>query len=92
MSILAALLWGAAGLVVAVYAQQRIPRFTAVEWHASLARAILSGVGLLVGYLCAGYAETPTTSLASFLGGFGTVHFPAAMIVFIKERRRSPKS
>ena len=92
MTTLAVLLWGAVGLVAAVYAQVRVPRFTAVEWHANLVRAILSGLGLLVGYLCAEYAGTPATALGSFVGGFGTVHFPAAIILFIKDRRSSPKS
>ena len=87
-ALLAALL-----LALAAYAQLRIPDFTAGRGRSVAARAALAFTGLAFGYVATlrfGNADVPP--LVVFLAGFGLVHVPAAMILFIKRRRGSGKS
>jgi multidrug transporter EmrE-like cation transporter len=79
-------------LTVAGYAQYRIPLHTASRSKASLTRGILALVGLAFGYLCTSYADTPVNALFAFLSGFGLVHLPAAIILFLKRARGEGKS
>lgn len=81
-------------LAVAAYAQYRIPSYTAGTSKIVLTRAILIAVGLGVGYVAArNYTEASDRALVLvFLIGFGLVHLPAAMILFIKRQRGSGKT
>ena len=80
-------------LLLAIYAQLRIPRFTAGRQAIILTRAILIVVGIAFGYVAAAsYADDRFLTLLAFLIGFGAVHVPAAFILFIKKERREGKS
>ena len=82
----------AAGLaaIVAVYAQARIPDFTAGRAKAALTRTVLAVVGFAVGYLgVAAYPDDRLAALLAFIVGFGVVHIPAGVILFIKGQRRA---
>lgn len=95
VAVVLALLMVAAALaaVVAGYAQGRIPRFTAGRAKVALARAILATVGLAVGWLAvAAYPDDRLGGLLAFIIGFGVVHIPAALILFIKGQRRAGRS
>ena len=51
----------------------------------------ITGTGL--GFVSAMvYPADPARALLAFLIGFGAVHFPAALILFIKHARHSGKS
>ena len=88
MTVLAALLMTAAG-----YAQYRIPFHTAGAGRSALARAVLIVVGIAFGYVGAvsAGAQGPV-ALLLFLIGFGLVHAPAAIILFVKRGRDAGKS
>jgi hypothetical protein len=85
----AALLLAAAG-----YAQYRIPRHTAGNTKVIVARAILAVVGAAFGYVMSTvYIETRGfAAVLVFLIGFGLVHLPAALILFMKRSRGTGKS
>lgn len=88
MFLLACLLLFAAG-----YAQLRIPRYTTGALRVLLIRTILLVVGIASGYVAAAtYANNSALALLPFLIGFGAVHFPAAVILFIKRERGAGKS
>ena len=79
--------------MTAGYAQFQIPRFTAVRSAALLTRTILIVVGTAFGTFAAmTYTTDPVQATLVFLIGFGAVHFPAAVILFIKRERGSGKS
>lgn len=76
------------------YAQYRIPRHTSGAGKVMLTRLVLIVTGLAFGYVL---AQTYSDSrglpwLLVFLNGFGLVHLPAAIILFIKSERGSGKS
>lgn len=78
---------------IAVYAHYRIPRFTAGERNVWLTRAVLIVVGAAFGYLsAASFPNDPFAALLAFVIGFGTVHFPTACILFVKQERGSGES
>jgi len=80
-------------LAAAVYAQLQIPRFTASPAKITLTRAVLIVVGIASGYVAsAGYANDRPLATLAFLIGFGTIHIPAAFILFIKRARHAGKS
>jgi hypothetical protein len=87
MVVLAALL-----LLAAVYAHLNIPRYTART--AAVARGVLIAVGLGLGVVSAIiYAEAGGGfAFLAFLIGFGVVHVPAAVILFLKRARGAGKS
>lgn len=89
MTVIAVLL-----LAVAAYAQYRIPSHTAGTARIVLTRVTLIAVGLAVGYVAArNYADAPGLVLVLiFLTGFGLVHLPAAVVLFIKRQRGSGKT
>jgi pilus assembly protein TadC len=89
--LVAMLLLAAAHVTAAAYAQQRIPRHTAAD-RVLLTRALLLVVGTAVGVLAASYFSAPLPALLAFLIGFGTVHVPAALILFIKRERGEARS
>jgi hypothetical protein len=80
-------------LAAAVYAQREIPRFTSTARKALIARGLLLAVGLTFGYVAADtYGQTAGMSLLPFLIGFGSVHVPAAFILFFKRGGGAGKS
>ena len=83
----------ALGLTAAVYAQLQIPRFTANAQAALLTRVGLLLVGLVLGYVLAdNMARSGGPVLLMFLLGFGSVHIPAALILFFKRAAGAGKS
>lgn len=72
-------------MAAAVYAQSRIPRFTAERRNVLLTRAVLAAVGVASGFVAATlYGTSGVNVLLAFLAGFGAVHVPAAFILLIK--------
>jgi hypothetical protein len=85
----------AAALVLAasIYAQLRIPRYTASPLAALLMRAGLIVLGLVLGYVAAdNFSDAGVPPLLTFLIGFGAVHVPAALILFFKHAGGAGKS
>ena len=78
-------------LIIAGYAQWRIPRFEATRSGVFLTRGVLILIGVAFG-LAVGYFASPTyPAPLVFLSGFGLVHVPAAFILLLKrERGESP--
>lgn len=81
MSISAVLFLAATG-----YAQQKIPLFTKGS-RVLLTRAGLVLVGIGFGLAASAPIEDRLLQLLTFVAGFGLVHVPAAIILFIKGRR-----
>jgi tellurite resistance protein TehA-like permease len=80
-------------IAAALYAHICIPRFTAGRRKATAAHAILVVVGIAAGAVGALiYRAEPLLALLSMLIGFGMVHVPAAIILFLKQQRHSGKS
>jgi hypothetical protein len=80
-------------MISAVYAQTHLSRYTAGSGKLMLTRAILVATGLAFGFVSAAvYAGDPVRAVLASLIGFGAVHFPAALILFIKQERREGKS
>ena len=76
--------------MLAAYAQRRIGACT-VAWRAALLRAVLACVGMAWGSLIAGSVAAGGPVALAFLAGFGIVHLPAAIILFVsEEHERSP--
>lgn len=88
MTVLALLL-----MTVAGYAQYRIPFYTAGAARTALTRGVLIVIGIAFGYVGAASAGAQgTVALLLFLIGFGLVHAPAAIILFVKRGRGAGKS
>jgi len=81
-----------AAMAAAGYAQHRIPRHTAGRRRLWFLRAVLFVVGLALGHLSSSPLSDPFLALLAFLIGFGEVHVPAAIILFIKQERGAAKS
>jgi len=80
-------------LALAAYAQFQIPRFTSGGGNTMVSRAVLAITGIGLGLVSAAvYFAEPSRALLAFLIGFGVVHFPAALILFIKHAGHSGKS
>jgi hypothetical protein len=79
-------------LAVAIYAQRQIGNFTKGSPRTAATRLILGAVGIGFGLVSAARAESPLSATLVFLIGFGLVHVPAALILFIKRRRGSGKT
>ena len=79
-------------LTAAAYAHQRIPRFTAGSGRIWLLRILLFAAGVIFGYASARRVVEPLEMALAFLVGFGAVHVPAAIILFIKQSRGAAKS
>lgn len=84
----------AAALLVAaaIYAQRQIGNFTKGSSRIAATRLILGAVGIVFGLVSAGKAEGALSETLVFIVGFGLVHVPAALILFIKRRRGSGKT
>jgi cyanate permease len=85
-------LLAAVNVLAAGYAHRQIPTYTAGVRRVLFTRLVLLGVGIAVGYVSASYMSDPLAALLAFLIGFGAVHLPAAMILFIKRGRGAAKS
>lgn len=80
-------------LTVAGYAQYRIPFHTAGTTRIALARSVLLVIGIAFGYVGANSAGAQGgLALLLFFIGFGLVHAPAAIILFVKRTRGAGKS
>lgn len=87
------LLMAAVLVMTAVYTHVRLPRYTAGSRKLLLTRAVLVLTGLGFGLVsAAGYADDPVRTLFAILIGFGAVHAPAAVILFVKQARGAGKS
>lgn len=80
-------------LTAAGYAQHQVSRYTKGAGRILLIRSILIITGIAFGAVMAKFyfAET-VPALLVFLGGFGLVHVPAAVILFIKRERGETKT
>ena len=87
LSLLAAL-----HLAAAVYAQRHLSSFVAGERRGLALRILLIVTGIAVGALALMYATQPHVAVLAFLSGFGAVHVPAAVILFLKRARGAAKS
>lgn len=89
LTVLAALLL----LTLAAYAQLQIPRFTKRSGgRVFMTRALLIVVGIGFGLVGAAQYDVSLWKWLAFLVGFGLVHLPAAVILFIKRERGTGKS
>lgn len=81
-------------LTAAGYAQLRIAQSTKSARAALITRLLLALVGLAFGYVTAAQSSAVSyaSALAAFLAGFGAVHFPAAVILFVKRARGEGRS
>jgi hypothetical protein len=79
-------------LAVAVYAQHRVAFYTAGARKAAVTRAVLAAVGILAGWVSAAYAPPGAPTILAFVQGFGVVHVPAALILFLKRARHEGPS
>lgn len=79
-------------IATAAYVQTQVPVYTKGRGRAMTARAILVVVGIGFGLTGAAYVYGGLPQLLAFLIGFGLVHVPAAVILFIKGRRGAEKS
>lgn len=85
--VLALLLLTAAG-----YVQVQVPVFTKGSTRIMVTRTILVLVGIGFGLTAAAYVIGGLTQVLIFLIGFGLVHVPAAIILFVKGKRGEGKS
>jgi hypothetical protein len=76
---------------VVFYVQKQIPLFTK-GGRIVIARTILLAVGAGFGLTVAASIGNFLPRLLAFLIGFGLVHVPAAIILFIKAKRGEGKS
>ena len=79
-------------LAAAVYAQRRLPSYVAGTRRAAGLRVVLLLAGIAVGSLATVYAAQPHVAVLAFLSGFGAVHVPAAVILFLKRAQGTAKS
>ena len=80
-------------VALAVYAQVRIPRYTAGRGRVLFTRLMLAAIGIAFGVVATVlYPVDPANALLAFLAGFGAVHFPAALILFFKGASHAQKS
>jgi hypothetical protein len=87
-----AVLATAALLAAAGYAHYHIPFHTAGRARALVAHGVLIVVAAAFGYVASAHAQTRGEALLSFLAGFGAVHLPAAIILFLKRAGGAGKS
>ncbi len=79
-------------LTMAVYAQRQIPVYTAGRNKILVTRLILIGVGIAFGLTGAAYMPGQLMKVLTFLIGFGLVHFPAAVVLYVKSKRGEGRS
>lgn len=79
-------------LTVAAYVHRQIPVFTKGRPKKLIAHAILIVVGIAFGLTRSTYTVGYLPQAMAFLVGFGLVHLPAAILLFIKSRRGEGRS
>lgn len=80
-------------MIVPLYAQWQIPRYTLGPGKVWATRLLLSGLGVAVGYaIVDGGAHSADDVIALFLIGFAIVHGPAAIVLFIKGLREEGRT
>lgn len=79
-------------LAVAGYAQYQVGTFTVAErvWPTRMVLAVVAGAFAWVVVETA--KATGFTALLGFLAGFGIIHLPAAILLFLKQARHEGKS
>ncbi|MGV3654503.1 MAG: hypothetical protein ACO1N5_09800 [Noviherbaspirillum sp.] len=76
----------------AIYAHIQIPAFTDSPGKILAVRGILVLVGIGFGWVGASYVTGELSRIIAFLIGFGLVHLPAALILFMKGQRGEGRS
>lgn len=79
-------------LMVVIYVQRKIPQFTKPGGRVLMTRLFLFLVALAFGWLVSVNLQDGLAQTLAFLSGFGLVHVPAAIILFIKSRRGAGRS
>ncbi|HEY8608216.1 MAG TPA: hypothetical protein VIM12_13965 [Noviherbaspirillum sp.] len=79
-------------VVVTIFAQVRIAAFANTRAKVALTRGLLALVGVGFGLTAGAYVVGRLPQVLAFLIGFGLVHTPAAIILFLKGRRGEGKS
>jgi uncharacterized membrane protein YgaE (UPF0421/DUF939 family) len=79
-------------LAGAMYVQKQLPVFTKGRTNVMITRTILVLVGVGFGWTGASYVYGQLPQLLAFTIGFGMVHMPAAIVLFIKGKRGERKS
>lgn len=78
-------------VLLSAYAQWSIPSHTAGPSRALFARLLLAAAGTAVGLFAVRLAEyidvQGASAVALFLIGFGQVHVPVSLILFLKSQR-----
>lgn len=75
-------------MLAAVYAQVTAEHFVADPRRLWALRCLLLGIGAAVGWMCARIGTLEGIPFATlFFLGFGLVHVPAALVLFLKSRR-----
>lgn len=71
------------------YAHYRLPYHIPTSGQLLFIRLFLIALGIAVAFVSAGYYTPPLELywILGFLGGFGIVHVPAAVILFLKRQR-----
>jgi hypothetical protein len=80
-------------MLLAGYAHVALARFVVTPQRLWGLRMLLAGLGVAVGGMGAWLGMLDGASAATlFFMGFGLVHFPAAMVLFLKARRGEGKT
>jgi hypothetical protein len=79
-------------IAAAVYVHKQIPVFTKGRTSRIVARTILIAVGVAFGLTGTRYVAGQLPQVLTFFIGFGLVHMPAAIVLFIKGKRGEGKS
>jgi hypothetical protein len=79
-------------LTLVAYVQLQLARFTKPGARILLTRLFLFLVAAAFGWTAAANVEGALEQSIAFLIGFGIVHIPAAVILFIKSKRGEGKS
>jgi hypothetical protein len=79
-------------LVASGYVHKKISAYTKGAAKIILVRALLIVVGIGFGFLSTAELPGHLPKALAFLIGFGIVHLPAAVILFVKGRRGEGKS
>jgi hypothetical protein len=79
-------------LAVAAYVHMQLPNYTQAGAKVAIARTTLALVGIGFGLTGAAYVAGLAPQLLTFFSGFGLVHLPAAVILFVKSKRGAGKS
>lgn len=75
-------------LTMAGYAHYQLPLHTAGATKLAVTRGVLIAVGIAFGYVnAAASGSQGGLALMMFFIGFGVVHVPAAVILFLKHQR-----